>query len=67
MMKINVVNRIREVLDERGIKARWLAEQAGITGTTLTNYLKNRRQPDAEVLARIAKVLDLTVDDLLRY
>ena len=67
MIEMNVVNRIREVLNERGIKAKWLAEKAGISDSALTHYLKNRRQPDAAVLARIAKALDLTVDDLLTY
>lgn len=67
MIEMNVVNRIREVLNERGIKAKWLAEQVGVSSPALSNYLKNRRQPDAAVLARIAKALDLTVDDLLTY
>ena len=67
MIEMNVVNRIREIIDEKGIKAKWLAEKAGISGSALTHYLKNRRQPDATVLARIAKALDLTVDDLLTY
>ena len=67
MIELQVTNQIQKIVHERGIKAKWLAAQVGVSGPALSGYLKNVRQPDATVLARIAKVLDLTVDDLLTY
>jgi len=59
-----VRNRLREILDERGIKQIWLAEQVGITRQTMSNLVKNRYNTSAEVGLKIALVLKLSFDDI---
>lgn len=59
------MNRIKEVLDERGIKQTWLAEKLGKSYNMVNSYVQNRRQPSLEVLYRIAKILNVNVKDLI--
>ena len=59
------MNRIKEVLDEKGIKQKWLAEQLGKSYNMVNGYVQNRQQPRLEVLYEIAKILDVEVADLL--
>jgi len=59
------MNRIKEVLSERGVKQVWLAEKLGKSFNTINGYVQNRKQPSLEVLYKIAKILNIEVKDLL--
>jgi len=59
------MNRIKEVLDEKGIKQTWLAEQLGKSYNMVNAYVQNRQQPRIEVLYDIANILGVNVKDLL--
>ena len=59
------MNRIKEVLNEKGIKQKWLAEQLGKSYNMVNSYVQNRKQPRLEVLYKIAEILDTNVKDLL--
>jgi len=61
----DVMNRIKEVLEEKGIKQTWLAEQLGKSYNMVNSYAQNRQQPRLEVLFEIAKILDVEVAQLL--
>ena len=58
-------NRIKEVLEERGIKQTWLAERLGKSFCIVNSYVCNRRQPSLEVLFEIAKILDVNPKELI--
>lgn len=60
------MNRIKEVLEERGIKQTWLAEQLGKSYNIVNGYVQNRQQPRLEILYAIADILNVDVKDLLR-
>lgn len=59
------MNRIKEVLDEKGIKQVWLAEKLGKSYNMVNSYIQNRSQPRIQVLNQIANLLDVDVKDLL--
>lgn len=59
------MNRIKEVLEERGIKQKWLAEKLGKSYNMVNGYVQNRKQPRLEVLNEIAEILDIDVKDLI--
>ena len=59
------MNRIKKVLDEKGIKQTWLAEQLGKSYNMVNSYVQNRQQPRLEILYEIARILDVEVKDLL--
>lgn len=51
-------NRIKEVLEDRGIKQTWLAERLCKSFCIVNSYVCNRRQPSLDVLFEIAKILN---------
>ena len=59
------MNRIKEVLGEKGIKQTWLAEKLGKSYTMVNSYVQNRRQPSLEVLRQVAWLLDVDVRELI--
>ena len=59
------MNRIKQVLEEKWIKQKWLAEKLGKSYNMVNGYVQNRQQPRLEVLYEIAKILDVEVKDLL--
>ena len=59
------MNRIKEVLDARGIKQVWLSEKLGKSYNMVNSYVQNRRQPSLEVLYQIAEILDVDVKELI--
>ena len=59
------MNRIKQVLDERGIKQTWLADKLGKSFCIVNAYVCNRRQPSLEVLYQIAFLLGVEAKDLL--
>ena len=59
------MNRIKQVLEEKGIKQKWLAEKLGKSYNMVNGYVQNRQQPRLEVLYEIAKILDIEVAELL--
>tara|TARA_R110002167_G_scaffold334025_3_gene541148 strand:- start:7161 stop:7346 length:186 start_codon:yes stop_codon:yes gene_type:complete len=59
------MNRIKEVLEERGVKQVWLAEQLGKSFNTINGYVQNRKQPSLETLYEIAKILNVNPKELL--
>ena len=59
------MNRIKEVLNERGSKQTWLAEKLGKSFNIVNDYCNNKRQPRLEVLYEIARILDVNVKELI--
>ena len=60
------MNRIKEVLKEKGISQTWLAKRIDKSYNTMNEYARNVRQPSIEDLYRIAKILDVQAKDLLK-
>lgn len=69
-MSVNLMdkpkNRIREVLEEKGIKQTWLAEKLGKSFCIVNSYVCNRRQPSLEVLFEIANILQVDPKELIK-
>ena len=59
------MNRIKAVLEEKGIKQTWLSEKLGKSYNMTNSYVQNRSQPSLEDLNRIANILDIDVKDLI--
>ena len=59
------MNRIKEVLEQKGIKQKWLAEQMEKSYNMVNSYAQNRRQPSLEDLYKIAEILSVEVKELL--
>ncbi len=59
------MNRIKEVLEQKGIKQTWLAEKLGKSYNMVNAYAQNRQQPRLETLMEIANILDIDVKELI--
>ena len=59
------MNRIKEVLKDKGISQTWLAKQTGKSYNTINEYARNVRQPSLEDLYKIADILSVDVKELL--
>lgn len=60
------MNRIKEVLEEKGIKQTWLAEKLGKSYNMVNGYVRNRQQPRLEILNEIADILNVDVRELIK-
>lgn len=61
------LNRIKTALVDNGKTNKWLAEQLGKDPATVSKWCTNTAQPSLETLMQIAKLLEVQVDDLLRF
>lgn len=61
------MNNIGEVLKLRGLKQKWLAEQLGLTPVMISLYVSNKRQPKLETMIRISQLLDVEINDLIKF
>lgn len=59
------MNKIKEILEKKGVKQVWLAEQLGKSFNVVNAYVHNRRQPSLETLYKIASILDVDINQLL--
>ena len=65
MNKRRELNRIKEVLDVKGIKYSWLAKQIGKSLPTVSNWVNNLKQPSLDQIVEIARVLDVPPKELV--
>lgn len=59
------MNRIKEVLKEKGISQTWLSEKTGKSYNSINEYARNVRQPSLEDLYKIAGILNVSAKELL--
>lgn len=59
-----VANNIRKILDNRGLKQKAIAEKAGYSEKQFSNLLCERKKMNPEDILKIAKVLEVTPNDL---
>ena len=61
----NLGERIKQLLDKKGITQKELADKTGCTEAAISHYIKGDRNPRASVLTKIAVALDTTSDYLM--
>lgn len=59
------MNRIKKVLEQKGIKQTWLAKKLGKSYNMVNAYAQNRQQPRLKTLMKIAEILDVDVKELI--
>ena len=61
------INRIKVILAERNKTNKWLCDELGVAPTTVSKWVTNSSQPPMETFMRIAQLLEVNLDDLVRY
>ncbi|PCI93134.1 MAG: transcriptional regulator [Flavobacteriales bacterium] len=59
------MNRIKEILESKGIKQTWLSNKLDKSYNMINSYVQNRRQPSIQDLYKISEILEVDVKDLL--
>lgn len=62
-----VKNKLKEILDERGIKQTWLADKVGVTKGNMSNILSNRQQTTIDMAFKISELLDMKIEEIFIY
>lgn len=61
------LNRLKVVLAEKKITNKWLAEQLGKDQGTVSKWCTNTCQPDLANLMKIAELLNVDLNELVRF
>lgn len=64
-MKYEIGSRIRKYRDLRGLSQKQLAEMIGVSNSRVSNWEQGINRPDANILAAICNVLDVSPSDML--
>lgn len=64
-MSIYKINRISEVLEEKGIKNNDLVEHLKVKKETVSRWVNNKQQPTLNTLNDIARFLEVDIRNLL--
>ena len=66
-MESKKLNRLRVVIAEKNLSNKWLAEQLGVGQATISKWVTNTSQPNLEMLIKISKLLEIDVNELIRF
>jgi len=67
MIEISLGQRIHELRDKADLSLRGLAKRIGISSPYLSDIELGRRFPSEEILAKLARALNVPLDDLKKY
>jgi putative transcriptional regulator len=59
-------NRIAFWAEEKGMKHNFLAKTLQVSPQTFSSWVKNKTQPDLKQSAHLARILGITVDELIK-
>lgn len=58
---------LRNLMDERDITQKKLADSLNVGASTLGNYIQNTREPDYDMLRALANYFNVSTDYLLEH
>lgn len=61
-----MLDTMRQLRKKKGITMKELGEQVGVAEITISTYETGKREPSLDVLCKIADVLDVSLDMLVR-
>ena len=59
-----VMNRIKEVIQEKGLKLGYIADRLSCFNTHISMWIKEERYPTQEQLLKMARILQVSVKSL---
>ena len=65
LLKKTIGDNIKEARKEKGLSQEVLGEMCGFSNTTLSSYENGKREPSTKTIARIAKQLGVSIEQLL--
>jgi putative transcriptional regulator len=65
MNKVKKLNKLKEVLDSKGIKASFVAKQLNYNPNSVYNWIHQRSQPSLSTLNDIGELIGCSIADLV--
>ena len=62
---MDIVKRIRDLIDDRDMKHRALADKLDVPYSTMSGYMTERNRLPLDIIVKIARELNVTTDYLL--
>ena len=62
--KLNLGKRMRALIKKRGMSQGEFADKMGLSRCWASNVINDKYEPSAPTLIKIARILDITLDDL---
>jgi transcriptional regulator with XRE-family HTH domain len=56
---------IKELLQSKGIKQKWLADRLGVSEVTVSNWCSGKNLPHKKHLEKISEILDIPLQTLI--
>lgn len=69
-MKAKVSSKLGDIIESKGLKLKWVADQIGCTQSQLTNWCKNDEEgyakstPSVLYILRLQKILSVKVEEM---
>ncbi|MGF6951856.1 transcriptional regulator with XRE-family HTH domain [Neobacillus sp. B4I6] len=69
ILKAKVKSNLGEILENKGLRLKWVAEQIGATQAQLTNWCKNedgfaKSTPSVLYILRLQKLLNVKIEEM---
>lgn len=69
ILKVKVKSHLGEILENKGLRLKWVAEQIGATQAQLTNWCKNedgyaRSTPSVLYILRLQRLLNVRIEEM---
>lgn len=55
---------LREMIDRKGLKQRFMAAKLGVSEVTISNWVKGKSHPNEDHLIRLAELLEVPIEKL---
>jgi len=62
-----VAERLREMIDARGLKQKFIADKIGVSETAFSAMLNGRQQIDVDTFFAIAVVIGMSPDEIVAF
>lgn len=64
MNKTKTETKLKELIEERGLKTGIIADRLGFSRTEMSMYVLGKRYPQAERMKKIADYLNVKIEDI---
>jgi len=58
------MNRLGDIIKEKGLKKGYIAQKLGISTQTLQRYIEGINYPSAEIAHKLSKLLGYSIEDI---
>ena len=55
---------LKELLESKGLKQKWLAQKLGVSEVTISNWVKEKSTPSKKNIEKICEIMEVSPKDL---